>query len=193
MDAAMKCRRLTWIFAAFLGIAMVVPAGSTASAQPSCDPPVASSTQPGYTIFDPDCDIGTNIPFVPTTDPLGDDISTVYAGISNGAAYRIEVPDNWNNKLVLFAHGFRGTGTLVWVESPTIRNFYVNQGFAWAASSFQTNGSSTSHVTDTHDLVSLFGTVTGRTPTQLYATGKSAGGLITVAMIEQYRGEFVGA
>src|SRR4051794_41099770 len=30
-------------------------------------------------------------------------------GVHNGAAYRVEVPSNWNGKLVMWAHGFRGT------------------------------------------------------------------------------------
>ena len=31
-------------------------------------------------------------------------------GVHNKAGYRIEVPVNWNGRLVLWAHGFRGTG-----------------------------------------------------------------------------------
>ena len=33
-----------------------------------------------------------------------------YWGVQQGAGYRIEVPENWNGKLVMWAHGFRGTG-----------------------------------------------------------------------------------
>ena len=33
-----------------------------------------------------------------------------YWGITNGAGWRIEVPDNWNGDLVLYAHGYAGTG-----------------------------------------------------------------------------------
>src|SRR5262245_61473905 len=32
-------------------------------------------------------------------------------GIHNGAAYRIEVPADWNGKLVVFAHGYEGEGS----------------------------------------------------------------------------------
>ncbi len=31
-----------------------------------------------------------------------------YAGVLDGAAYQVEVPANWNGKLVMYAHGFRG-------------------------------------------------------------------------------------
>ena len=40
------------------------------------------------------------------------DVSTTsrWAGVLNGAAYRVEVPANWNGKLVMYAHGYAGTG-----------------------------------------------------------------------------------
>ena len=39
------------------------------------------------------------------------DVSTPsrWAGVLNGAAYRVEVPANWNGKLVMHAHGFRSS------------------------------------------------------------------------------------
>jgi hypothetical protein len=177
---------------------VLLTGGPIAGAGPSaCAAPVASTTQPGYTIQDPHCDFNPPAPpapFVPLTDGNGNATSTVFAGISGGAAYRIEVPKNWNHELVLFAHGFRGNGLVVSVDSPTLRNFYINQGFAWAASSYQTNGYDVSHgVTDTHALIGIFETVVGQTPSDLYMTGLSMGGHITAAEIEHYRGTFVGA
>jgi hypothetical protein len=167
---------------------------SAAVAQPvACAAPVPSPTQPGYTIADPHCDFGTTNPFVPLTDGKGREMSRVFAGIANGSAYRIEVPRHWNHELVLFAHGFRGNGTTVWVDNPTLRQFYVEQGFAWASSSYQTNGYDVGHgVTDTHALIDLFRSVVAR-PRNVYLSGLSMGGHITAAAIEHYRGEFVGA
>jgi hypothetical protein len=149
-------------------------------------------------VADPHCDFGTTTPFVPLTDATGAPISTVFAGIADGSAYRMEVPKNWNGDLVLFAHGFRGTGTTVWVDSPTLRDFYIKTGFAWAASSYQTNGYDVGHgVTDTHALIGLFnsvaGPVVGGTPRRLYMTGLSMGGHITAVEIEHYPDTFVGA
>ena len=37
-------------------------------------------------------------------------------GIQGEAAYRIEVPDNWNGVLVMYAHGFRGNGAVVFAS-----------------------------------------------------------------------------
>ena len=75
-------------------------------------------------------------------------------GVRDGAAYRIEVPLRWNGDLVIFAHGYRGTGTTVWVDSPALRAHHVARGFAWAASSYQTNGYDVGQgVRDSHALI----------------------------------------
>src|SRR5437660_1775547 len=88
-----------------------------AAAAPTCVAPAPSSTQPGYRVADPNCDFGTGAPFVPLTDAAGQPLSRVYTGIRDGAAFRIEVPLRWNGDLAIFAHGYRGTGTTVWVDS----------------------------------------------------------------------------
>src|SRR2546423_11839625 len=119
----------TAVAAVLVSAAVVGPSGPAAAA-PSCAAPVPSTTQPGYTVADPNCDFGTANPFVPLTDAAGRPLSRVFAGIRDGAAYRIEVPLHWNGELVLFAHGFRGNGTTVWVDSPTLRAFQVGRGFA---------------------------------------------------------------
>jgi hypothetical protein len=177
----------------------MLAAGSTltagaAGAAPACAAPVPSTTQPGYTVADPNCDFGTQAPFAPLADGHGDAISTVYTGIADGSAFRIEVPEHWNHDLVLWAHGFRGTGTTVWVDSPPLRRFFVERGFAWAASSYQTNGYDVGHgVSDTHALIALFGSAVGSAPGTLYMTGASMGGHITAVEIEHYRDTFAGA
>lgn len=64
------------------------------------------------------------------------DVSTTsrWAGITaSGAAYRIEVPANWNGKLVMFAHGYAGTGAVLAAQNPPIRRHLIQQGYAWAA------------------------------------------------------------
>ncbi|HLZ37899.1 MAG TPA: hypothetical protein VKP64_09120 [Mycobacteriales bacterium] len=160
----------------------------------ACAAPVASTTQPGYAIADPRCDVRTGAPFGPLEDGNGSAISTTYTGIAAGSAYRIEVPKRWNHELVLFAHGYRGTGTTVWVDSPGLRRHYIRRGFAWAASSYQTNGYDVGHgVRDTHALIGLFRTVTTRRPTGVYLTGQSMGGQVTVVALERYPRTFLAA
>ncbi len=114
-----------------------------------------------------------------------------YAGVLGGAAYQVEVPANWNGKLVMYAHGFRGTGAALTVDPPAIRRHLIQNGYAWAASSYSKNYYDVrAGVEDTNALALEFNKITaaaGRTlaaPTRLYITGLSMGGHITGAAIE---------
>ena len=66
--------------------------------------------------------------------------ATAYWGVRSGAGYRMEVPANWNGDLVLYAHGYRGTGLELTVGNPAIRDYLLSKGYAWAASSYRANG-----------------------------------------------------
>src|SRR5438105_1280601 len=63
-----------------------------------------------------------------------------YWGVLNRAAFRIEVPDNWNGDLVMYAHGYPGEGPQLTVSPSYNRAHFIAQGFAWAASSCSANG-----------------------------------------------------
>ncbi|WP_404329982.1 hypothetical protein [Mesobacillus maritimus] len=117
-----------------------------------------------------------------------------YWGVHKGAGYRIEVPKNWNGELVLYAHGFRGTGLELTVEPPErLRPYLLENGYAWAASSYSTNGYDvTQGVKDTHALGSLFNGKVGK-PSRTYVTGHSMGGHITAVLAEQYSNSYDGA
>nr|BFE71437.1 hypothetical protein GCM10020092_047380 [Actinoplanes digitatis] len=161
---------------------------SPASAAPAaCAAPVASTTQPGYLVADPACD-PDGTPFSRHAGLRCD------AGIRDGAAYRIEVPRSWNGQLVVFAHGYRGTGRVVYVDSPDLRAHYIAGGFAWAASSYQTNGYDVGQgVRDSHALIGLFREVTSKRARSVLMTGKSMGGHITAVAVEEYPKAFSAA
>ncbi len=121
------------------------------------------------------------------------DMSTTsrYAGVLKGAGYQVEVPANWNGKLVMYAHGFRGTGAALTVSAPSIRRYLVQNGYAWAASSYSKNYYDVrAGVEDTNALALEFNKITaaaGRSlaaPSKVYITGHSMGGHITGAAIE---------
>jgi hypothetical protein len=180
-------------FAAVLVATALVGATATGAAAASCGAPVASSTHPGYTVADPNCDLN-GTPFTALTDARGKPISTVYTGIVDGASYRVEVPKHWNGALALYAHGYRGTGTVLWVDSPPLRDYEISQGFAWAASSFQTNGYDVGQgVADSHALIALVDKLIKRPVKQVYMTGVSMGGQVTAVAVEHYRHDFVAA
>ncbi len=114
-----------------------------------------------------------------------------WAGVLNGAAYRIEVPENWNGKLVMYAHGYRNTVLALTTGNPSIRRYLIENGYAWAASSYTTNWYDVrAGVEDTNALALNFRRIAaerGRTldaPTRTYITGHSMGGHIAAAAVE---------
>jgi pimeloyl-ACP methyl ester carboxylesterase len=174
------------------------PAGATAQAftLDSCVT-TPSAVVPGVQIADPACEFNGSAytgPFAAIANSSGQ-LSQTWTGIvGDGAAYRIEVPPEWNGTLVMFAHGFRGTGNVVWVDNPQLRQYFVDHGFAWAASSYAVNAYDVGDgVVDTHDLLEAFPSVTGLHARQVIMSGLSMGGEITAAEIEAYKGQFAGA
>ena len=115
-----------------------------------------------------------------------------WTGVLSGAAYRIEVPKSgWNGRLVMWAHGFRGTGPSLTVDNPIMRRYLLDNGYAWASSSYSKNYYDVrAGVEDTNLLALNFATIAaakGRvlaTPSKIFITGVSMGGHITAAAIE---------
>lgn len=131
----------------------------------------------------------TKLPF----NALAGTTTTRLWGVHGGAGYRVEVPQNWNGELVLYAHGFRGGGLELTVSNPPIRQYLITHGFAWAASSYATNGYDvTQGVKDSHDLGTLFNGLVSH-PSRVYFTGTSMGGHITGVAIEQFPRAYAGA
>lgn len=125
-------------------------------------------------------------------------------GIHKNAGYRIEVPDAWNGKLVMYAHGFRSPEGVdvaagrdyrqrLTVDNPRLREYLIGEGYAWAASSYSRNEYNiTVGVQDTMALAQLFNGLVGK-PDRTYITGHSMGGHVTGVAIEQYPKAFDGA
>ncbi len=115
-----------------------------------------------------------------------------WGGVLGGAAYRVEVPkSSWNGKLVMYAHGYAGTGNALNVQDPTIRRHLIDNGYAWAASSYSKNYYDVrAGVEDTNALALAFTRIAadnGRplpAPSKTYIVGRSMGGHITAAAIE---------
>jgi pimeloyl-ACP methyl ester carboxylesterase len=116
-----------------------------------------------------------------------------WSGVFEGAGYRIEVPkQDWNGVLVMYAHGYAGTGEQLRVTTPSIRRYLLAHGYAWAASSYSTNYYDVrTGVEDTNKLALAFKRIAqdnGRTldePRKRYLIGHSMGGHITGAAIEK--------
>lgn len=113
-------------------------------------------------------------------------------GVLGKAGYQVEVPKNWNGMLVMYAHGYAGTGPNLSVSPPAIRRHLLSQGYAWAASSYSTNYYDVrAGVEDTNALALAFGDIArrnGRTvsaPSKTYIIGTSMGGHVTAAAVDE--------
>lgn len=128
---------------------------------------------------------------VPTTEAVAGAslFKGEYAGLQGPASYLIEVPDNWNGTLVMYAHGYAGTGENLTVAPPPIRAYLLSQGYAWAASSYSANYYDVqAGVEDTNALALAFGSLTqGKyaKPSKYLIMGISMGGQIAGAAVEK--------
>jgi pimeloyl-ACP methyl ester carboxylesterase len=114
-------------------------------------------------------------------------------GILKDAGYRIEIPTNWNGELVIWAHGFAGWDCDLNVDNPPMRRYLIENGYAWAASSYSKNGYVVQQgVDDSVQLIKQFKREVKK-PRRTYMTGASMGGHITGVAIEQHRKKFDGA
>lgn len=122
--------------------------------------------------------------------------STREWGVLLNAGWRIEVPADWNGELVMWAHGFRGTETRLFFnpEEVPFRQWLLENGYAWAASTYSKNDYNVgTAVTDTYRLSRYFSRVTGERPERVYISGASMGGHVTGASIERFRHYYDGA
>ena len=114
-------------------------------------------------------------------------------GEHQGAAYRVEVPQRWNGTLVLYLHGYRAYTPSLLVDPPPQRERLIAKGYAWAASSYQTNGYAVGvGAEDTRRLALLFAEKVGE-PKRTLLYGTSLGGHVTTYLMERYPTEFDGA
>lgn len=103
------------------------------------------------------------------------------------AAYRIEVPANWNGELVMYTHGYAGEGNTLSANDTAIRRHLIQNGYAWAASGYSKNSYDVrAGVEDTNKLANAFASITGKAaPTRTYVIGHSMGGHIAAAALEE--------
>lgn len=163
----------------------VLVAGGVAAAPAHARGVPGDRPLPGYTISNP--------PLPPSVLPGG--VSRVLQGVHEHAAYVIEVPPRWNGELLMWAHGYRGQGTVLTVDPPgfDLRARLLRQGYAWAASSYYANGFDIrAGVLSTRALAGLFGRAVRR-PHRTFIAGVSMGGYVIARSLEQYPGLYSGA
>ncbi|HEY7484046.1 MAG TPA: hypothetical protein VH912_06240 [Streptosporangiaceae bacterium] len=175
-------RRFTAITAVAAGAVLAL---GSAVAPATADHVPGDQPLPGYTINNP--------PLAPAV--VNGVPAHVLQGVYRHAAYDIEVPPKWNGELVMWAHGYRGNGTVLTVDPPAfgLRQKLLDEGYAWAASSYYDNGYDVrAGVLSTHDLALLFRRAV-HPPRRTLITGVSMGGHVIGRSVEQYRGFYAGA
>ncbi|RKN21097.1 hypothetical protein D7147_09890 [Micromonospora musae] len=119
--------------------------------------------------------------------------ATCYTGQdTNGAYYAIAIPNRWNRSLVVHAHGGPDLGDTSdpqrSVEDLDRWAVMVDEGYAWAGSSYRRGGYGTRMAaTDTENLRRLFVTEFGK-PKRTYVHGQSWGGDVAAKVVETYAG-----
>lgn len=116
-----------------------------------------------------------------------------YWGVHANAGYQAEYPDDWNGILVVWAHGFRGTGLELTVDEHPLRELLIPLHFAWAASSYTRNDYDiVAGVQSTQQLVEFLSDQVAPA-SKVYITGASMGGHVIGVSIEQYPGLYQAA
>ena len=113
--------------------------------------------------------------------------------LPSGALSRICIPaTGWNGDLVVWAHGYTAYNepldfqNLVLPDGTYLPDIVQKLGFAFATTSYRTNGLAILEGTDDiRELVSVFPGVAGRTPRHTFMTGASEGGIVTTLLVEQ--------
>jgi pimeloyl-ACP methyl ester carboxylesterase len=121
--------------------------------------------------------------------------AAAHFGQLGNSTYRIEVPDNWNGDLVVWAHGFKGFSTVLDVDSPprALREQLIGEGYAWAASSYSENGYAPGiGADDTLAVRDYFIGEFGQ-PGRIYLVGASMGGNVVALSLEHFAGAYDGA
>jgi pimeloyl-ACP methyl ester carboxylesterase len=125
-------------------------------------------------------------------------VTTIEGRTADGALYAFLVPGNWNGTLIVYVHGIVDPGNPVAVPTTqdnfnVVRDAWLAQGYAIAASSFSENGFAVkSAVQRTHQLRGLFVSRVGL-PQRTYLVGHSLGALAVAALAEWFPGVYDGA
>jgi hypothetical protein len=172
-------------------LAFAAAACDRGEAKPST--PIAETATPRA--LPPPVAISPEAQGVQLADPAFDALPGAKAdyGRLGGTVYQIEVPDDWNGRLFMYQHGFQSLAPKAEVQQPLLREYFVEHGWAWAASSFSSTSLIPGRAADeTAALWDYFAGKYGR-PAHTYVGGDSMGGAATNIAAERYGDRYDGA
>jgi pimeloyl-ACP methyl ester carboxylesterase len=118
-----------------------------------------------------------------------------HTGTLQGAAYRIDVPADWNGDLVMLMHGYQPAGApqATPMKAADATSIFLGQGYAVAQSQYASQGWAVGDaIVDNERLRQRFIHDFAR-PAHTYLYGFSLGGLGAVASVERYPQAYTGA
>jgi pimeloyl-ACP methyl ester carboxylesterase len=125
--------------------------------------------------------------------PASSSVRTLTGTLPDGAAYKIEVPANWNHTLFLYSHGYVVPGSpnpAQDVGDPVTGGWLLSRGYALAGSSYASTGWAIQQaLPDQINTLNVFDQLVGN-PSRTIAWGHSLGGIITAGLIQRYPNRF---
>src|SRR6266849_9096897 len=123
-------------------------------------------------------------------------------GTNDGAAFKIDIPANWNGTLVLYSHGYVVPSCIPTdptcnpprdVGDPLTAKYLLDHGYALAGSAYSSTGWAVKDAL--HDQISLLNYFerTYGEPERTIAWGHSLGGMITAGLVQRNPERFAGA
>ena len=123
-------------------------------------------------------------------------VSKIDTGAIKNARYRIIFPENYQNKLIMYAHGYEFMGSPSQSKNPDWPKRmapFLERGFAVAASDYAIQGFALPQgVDDTENLRKYFYKKYGK-PDSTFMVGHSMGGGISMAIMENFDKNYHGA
>jgi pimeloyl-ACP methyl ester carboxylesterase len=188
-------RRLRSCVGAVIAAVLICIAAACDDDDPAATTPGGPVATPTARSLPPEVAISPEPQDVALRDPEFEALpgATAEFGRLGGTVYQIEMPDQWNGRLVLYMHGFQGLAPEARVQQPGIRRYLIRNGYAWAASSYSSTALIPGRAADeTAALWDYFARRHGR-PARTYVTGHSMGGAATHIAAERYADRFDGA
>ncbi len=123
-------------------------------------------------------------------------VSKIDSGSINSAGYKIIFPENYQKKLIMFAHGYEFMGSPAQSKSPDFaRRFkpFLDRGFAVAASDYAYQGFAMPQGVDDNEALREFFFKKYGKPDSCFIVGQSMGGGVALATMENFDENYQGA
>ncbi len=114
-------------------------------------------------------------------------------GSINGASFRIDIPERWNGGLVMYCHGYAAKPVTLDDRKPTdIHSVFLDAGFAVAQSGYAAGGWAIQEAVEDTEALRRYFTGKYGVPKQIFVTGHSMGGFLTMALMEKFPNSYDG-